>query len=167
MKATVVCICNWWAKIAQTYHLTNFLSKTFKLTLQSVGISHFISSAYHPESQGALERWYQALKSMLSKYSHDTGNKVVPFGFFLPSIMQSKSLWGSAQLNLCSATSPLKVLKEQFLCISSSKTNNGFCFPPLHSSTFKMNQSLTYSLWNSLWGRGRKNVFVAIHKTFM
>ena len=47
---------------------TNFLSRVFKETLQTLGILHSVSSAYHPESQGALERWHQTLKSMLKKY---------------------------------------------------------------------------------------------------
>lgn len=60
-------------KVVQTDQGTNFLSKVFKQTLSSLGISHSISSAYHPELQGALERWNQTLKSMLRKCCHETG----------------------------------------------------------------------------------------------
>lgn len=58
-------------KIVQTDQGTNFLSKVFKQTLTSLGITHSVSSAYHPESQGALGRWHQTLKSMLKKYCHE------------------------------------------------------------------------------------------------
>uniref|UniRef100_A0A4W5NGU8 Gypsy retrotransposon integrase-like protein 1 n=1 Tax=Hucho hucho TaxID=62062 RepID=A0A4W5NGU8_9TELE len=55
-------------KVVQTDQGTNFLSKLFKQVLKSLSVKHRVSSAYHPESQGALERWHQTLKSMLRKY---------------------------------------------------------------------------------------------------
>ena len=55
-------------KVVQSDQGTNFLSKLFKQVLKSLSITHRVSSAYHPESQGALERWHQTLKSMLRKY---------------------------------------------------------------------------------------------------
>lgn len=45
----------------------------------------FVSSLYHPESQGALERWHQTPKSMLQKYSLESGRSLeegVPFLLF-------------------------------------------------------------------------------------
>ncbi|WP_435316558.1 DDE-type integrase/transposase/recombinase, partial [Klebsiella pneumoniae] len=45
-----------------------FMSNQFKQSMQELGIKHITSSAYHPESQGALERYHQTLKSMLKKY---------------------------------------------------------------------------------------------------
>ncbi len=56
----------------QTDQGTKFLSKLFKQVLDSLAISHRVSSAYHPQSQGALERFHQTLKSMLKKYCQDT-----------------------------------------------------------------------------------------------
>lgn len=47
---------------------TNFKSKLFKESLKDLGIAHIVSSAYHPQSQGALERYHQTLKSMLRKF---------------------------------------------------------------------------------------------------
>ncbi len=41
-------------KVVQTDQGTNFLSKLFKQVLDSLAISHRVSSAYHPQSQGAL-----------------------------------------------------------------------------------------------------------------
>ena len=44
------------------------MSRVFAQTLKQLAISHVHSSAYHPESQGALERFHQTLKSMLRAY---------------------------------------------------------------------------------------------------
>jgi len=59
-------------KIVQSDQGTNFLSKLFRQVLESLSISHRVSSAYHPQSQGALERFHQTLKSMLKKYCLET-----------------------------------------------------------------------------------------------
>ena len=51
---------------------TNFTSKLFKEAMKMLGVKHYLSSPYHPESQGALERFHQTLKSMLTKYCFET-----------------------------------------------------------------------------------------------
>lgn len=60
-------------KVVQSDQGSNFLSNLFAQVLQTLNIAHKVSSAYHPQSQGALERWHQTLKSMLRKYCFDTG----------------------------------------------------------------------------------------------
>lgn len=40
--------------------------------MKTLKIDHQASSPHHPESQGALERFHQSLKSMLRKYCLDT-----------------------------------------------------------------------------------------------
>lgn len=52
---------------------TNFTSKVFKQVMSSLGITQYLASAYHPESQGALERFHQTLKSTLTKFCLETG----------------------------------------------------------------------------------------------
>lgn len=52
----------------QTDQGTNFMSRLFKQVLSQLNIKHEVSSAYHPESQGALERFHQTLKSMLRTF---------------------------------------------------------------------------------------------------
>jgi len=52
---------------------TNFMSGIFQQVMKELGIEHTISSAYHPESQGALERFHQTLKNMLRCYCTDSG----------------------------------------------------------------------------------------------
>ena len=47
---------------------TNFKSDVFQSVLKELNIKHSFSSAYHPQSQGMLERSHQTLKSLLGKY---------------------------------------------------------------------------------------------------
>ncbi len=60
-------------KVIQSDQGSNFTSKVFTQMLKELGIHHQLSSAYHPESQGALERFHQTLKSMLRKFCTETG----------------------------------------------------------------------------------------------
>ena len=60
-------------KIVQTDQGTNLVSGIFEQVLKSLAITHRVSSAYHPESQGALERWHGTLKSVLRKYCLEHG----------------------------------------------------------------------------------------------
>lgn len=55
-------------KLVQTDQGTNFTSRLFSQVLKQLRIKRSCSSAYHPESQGALERFHQTLKSMLRAY---------------------------------------------------------------------------------------------------
>ncbi|XP_038157608.1 uncharacterized protein LOC119794223 [Cyprinodon tularosa] len=59
-------------RVVQTDQGTNFKSRTFAQALKQWGIEHVTSSSYHPESQGALERFHQTLKTMLRKYCMET-----------------------------------------------------------------------------------------------
>ncbi|XP_064098186.1 uncharacterized protein LOC135209441 [Macrobrachium nipponense] len=52
---------------------TNFTSDLFKQTLKQLNISHIFASAYHPQTNGALERVHQTIKSLLRKYICETG----------------------------------------------------------------------------------------------
>ena len=47
---------------------SNFTSKILGEVLKSLKIKHYLSTAYHPESQGALERSHATLKSVLTKF---------------------------------------------------------------------------------------------------
>ena len=59
-------------KSIQSDQGSNFMSGIFKEVMQELGIKQYKSSAYHPESQGALERFHQTLKNMLRSYCFDT-----------------------------------------------------------------------------------------------
>ncbi len=60
-------------KTIQTDQGWNFLSNIFKNVLKALKVSHVISSAYHQESQGALE--HHTLKYALRKYCLKTENE--------------------------------------------------------------------------------------------
>ncbi|CAM4523472.1 unnamed protein product [Leuciscus chuanchicus] len=115
-------------KVVQTDQGTNFLSKIFRQTMQELGISHSVSSAYHPESQGALERWHQTLKSTLKKFCYDTErdwDEGVPYVLFAVRNAKQESL-GFSPTELVfghSVRGPLKVLKEQLVSRSLPKVN--------------------------------------------
>ncbi len=107
-------------KVVQTDQGTNFLSKLFKQVLDSLAISHRVSSAYHPQSQGALERFHQTLKSMLKKYCQDTAkdwDEGVPLVLFAVRETVQESLgFSPAELVFGhQVRGPLKVLKERIL----------------------------------------------------
>ena len=55
-------------KIIQTDRGTNFTSQLFGEVLKQLHVRHATSTAYHPQSQGALERFHQTLKSLLRSY---------------------------------------------------------------------------------------------------
>ena len=61
-------------KVLQCDRGTNFTSNLFTNALKDFGISHCLSSPYHPESQGALERHHQTLKALLKKFCLETGS---------------------------------------------------------------------------------------------
>ncbi|XP_076037750.1 uncharacterized protein LOC143023126 [Oratosquilla oratoria] len=47
---------------------TNFLSGIFKGALENFDIKHVVASAYHPQSQGSLERFHGTLKRMIRAF---------------------------------------------------------------------------------------------------
>ncbi len=55
-------------KIIQSDQGTNLTSHLFQQVLKQLRIKHNLASAYHPQSQGALERFHQILKSLLRAY---------------------------------------------------------------------------------------------------
>ncbi|KAI2649596.1 Retrovirus-related Pol polyprotein [Labeo rohita] len=99
------------------------------LVLQSLAISHHVSSPYHPESQGSLERFHQTLKSMLRKYCLETAwdwDEGVPLVLFaVRETMQESLGFSPAELVFGhQVRGPLKVLKEHMLSIESSPKTN-------------------------------------------
>lgn len=72
-KTIVPLIVNYFSKFGMPKEIqsdqgTNFMSKAFSQAMSTLGVKHYVSSAYHPQSQGCLERFHQTLKSMLTKY---------------------------------------------------------------------------------------------------
>ena len=96
---------------------SNFTSNLFHQTLPELGISQTLSTAYHPQSQGALERCHQTLKSMLRKYCCEESrdwDEVLPFLMFAIRESPQESL-GCSPFELLfgrKVRGPLKVIKD-------------------------------------------------------
>ena len=58
-------------KAIQSDQGSNFLSGIFQQVMYELDIKQYTSSAYHPQSHGALERFHQTLKSMIRMYCYD------------------------------------------------------------------------------------------------
>lgn len=116
-------------KVVQTDQGTNFMSRLFKQVLSQLNIKHEVSSAYHPESQGALERFHQTLKSMLRTFcaqSEKEWDEGLPLLLFAVRETQQESLGFSPAELVFGHTvrGPLKLLKEKMMgCESSDVTN--------------------------------------------
>ena len=107
---------------------TNFTSKLFTDVLNQLGIKQTLSTAYHPESQGSLERWHQTLKSMIKKFCFESGSdwdESIPFLLFAIRETPQESL-GCSPFELLfgrQVRGPLKVVKDQWLQPSSSSSS--------------------------------------------
>ena len=60
-------------RIIQSDQGSNFTSHMFAEVLKQLRVKHNKASAYHAQSQGALERFHQTLKSMLRSYCTELG----------------------------------------------------------------------------------------------
>lgn len=62
---------------------SSFMSRLFKQVTKQLEITLFRSSAYHPQSQGALERFHSTLKNMLRTYClNHQQDQGIPFVMF-------------------------------------------------------------------------------------
>ena len=93
-------------KSVQSDQGSNFMSGIFQQVMHELGIKQYRSSACHPESQGALERFHQTLKNIQNHTvlkQKRIGMKVYTF-YFLQLGNLYRSLSVSALLNKYSAT---------------------------------------------------------------
>ena len=58
-------------KSIQSDQGSNFMSGIFQQIMYQLGITQCKSSAYHPQSQGSIERFHQTLKTMMRIYCTD------------------------------------------------------------------------------------------------
>ena len=107
-------------KSIQSDQGSNFMSGLFQQVMDELGIKQYRSSAYHPESQGALERFHQTLKNMIRSYCFDTNrdwDERVHLLLFAVRESVQESL-GFSPLELVfghSVRGPLKLFKEKLL----------------------------------------------------
>ena len=97
---------------------TNFMAHAFQQIMNQLGIKQYKSSAYHPESQGALERFHQTLKTMIKMYcienSRDWDEGVHLLLFAVRESVQESLGFSLFELVFCHAVQgPLLLLKEK------------------------------------------------------
>ena len=107
---------------------SNFMSGVFQQVMYELGITQYKSSAYHPQSQGALERWHQTLKTMMKIYCFETEkdwDEGIHLLLFAARESVQESL-GFSPFELVfghTVRGPLKLLKEKLLSSSSESIN--------------------------------------------
>ena len=107
-------------KSIQSDQGSNFLSGVFQQGMYELGIKQYTSSAYHPQSQEALERFHQTLKSMLCTYCFeqdkdwDEGIHLLLFAA-REAVQESLGLSPFELLLGKEVQGPLKLLKESWL----------------------------------------------------
>ncbi|XP_076851553.1 uncharacterized protein LOC143502752 [Brachyhypopomus gauderio] len=114
-------------KCVQSDQGSNFMSKLFAQVMSDLHIQHQVSSAYHPESQGALERFHQTFKTMLRSYCLEVGNdwdEGVPLLLFAirDTVQESTGFSPNALVFGRSVRGPLKLLYEQWLASPTTRS---------------------------------------------
>ena len=108
-------------KSIQSDQGSNFTSGLFQQVVHQLGIEQHTSTAYHPESQGALERFHQTLKSMIRAYCIEfqrDWDEGIHFLMFAARESTQETL-GFSPFELVfghTVRGPLKLLKEKWLC---------------------------------------------------
>ena len=93
------------------------MSGIFQQVMHELGIKQYRSSAYYPESQGALERFHQTSKNMIRSYRFDT-ERDWDEGIHLLLFAVRESVQESIGFELVfglTVRGPLEFLKEKFL----------------------------------------------------
>ena len=107
---------------------SNCMSGVFQQVIHELGIKQYKSLAYHPESQGALERFHQTLKTMIRSYCFDTEkdwDEDIHLLLFAVRESVQESL-GFSPFELVfghTVRGTLKLLKEKFLSDDDSSLN--------------------------------------------
>ena len=107
-------------KIVQSDQGSNFTSRIFRQAMNSLGIKTVTLSVYHPQSQGALERFHSTLKTMIRAYCLDhqkDWDEGIPFLMFAARDAPQESL-GFSPFELIfghTVLGPLSMLKEKWL----------------------------------------------------
>ena len=114
-------------RTVQSDNGSSFVSSEFKTFLEKWGVKQVLSTPYRPQSQGALERYHQTLKRMLSKFCLDNTqywDRFVPLLLFCTRDTVQESL-GFSPFQLLfghKVRGPLSVLKAK--CLEEGETQN-------------------------------------------
>ena len=107
-------------KSVQSDQGSNFMSRIFQEVMKQLGIEQFKSSAYHAQSQGALERYHQTLKNMIRifcfEFERDWDEGVHMLLFAARESVQETLGFSPFELVFGhTVRGPLKLLKEKWL----------------------------------------------------
>ena len=99
---------------------SNFMSGVFQQVMHELEIKQYRLSAYHPESQDALERFHQTLKNMMRSYCFDTeqgwDESIHLLLFAVRESVQESFGFSPFELVFShTVRGPLKLLKEKIL----------------------------------------------------
>ena len=99
---------------------SNFMSGLMQQVMYTLGVQQYKSSAYHPESQGAIERFHQTLKNMMRAYCYEYQNEwdqgIHLLLFAIRETLQDSLGFSPFELVFgWSMRGPLKLLKESWL----------------------------------------------------
>ena len=106
---------------------SNFMSNLISDLCKRLNVNHIVASAYHPQTQGALERYHQTLKTMMRAYCEENSNdwdKGIPLLLFASREVPVESL-GFSPFELVyghKVRGPLYIMHESFL--SEEKTSD-------------------------------------------
>ena len=104
------------------------MSGVFQQVMHELGITQYRSSAYRPQSPGALKRWHQTLKTMMRIYCFETEkdwDEGIHLLLFAARELVQESL-GFSPFELVfghTVRGPLKLVKEKLLSGSSESIN--------------------------------------------
>ena len=96
----------------------------FQHVVHELGVTQYISTACHPQSQRALERWHQTLKNMMRTYrfereeDRDEGNHL-RLSAAAESVQESLGFSPFELVFEYTVRGPLKLLKKKLLSSST------------------------------------------------
>ena len=103
------------------------MSGIFQQVMHELGIIQYKSSPNQPENQGALERFHQTLKNMISSYFFDTEKDWMKAFICcclpLENLFRNFLVAAHLSWHLTTLRGPLKFLKEKFLSNDDSSLN--------------------------------------------
>ncbi|XP_069993662.1 uncharacterized protein [Penaeus vannamei] len=112
-------------RVLQSDQGSNFWSVMFQEVMKLLHVKQYSATAYRPQTQGALERYHQTLKTMLTKYCHETGSEWdlgVPLMLYAIRCTKQESLGFSPYELLFGRDirGPIKLLYESWIGIENS-----------------------------------------------
>ncbi len=136
-------------KCIQSDQGTNFISKVFAMVMKQLNIKHQVSSAYYPQSQGAIERFHQTLKSMFCTFcvEHEKECCLKKKLLLFAVRNTTQTSLGFSPSELVFVHGPFKILQEQTLKSQRVITERGGCSRSAVSKHIKCKVDWKKEIW--------------------